>query len=259
MTAPRIRRFVALGDSFTEGLDDLRPDGTPRGWADLTADVLATSEPDFHYANLAVRSRRVDAVVDEQVPAAIAMEADLVTLAAGANDLLGLRADANHVGRRIDEALTRLRATGATTIVFAGFDPRNHIPTGRLLTMRTQVYNAHVRVAARRHGCLLVDLWAMQELRDSRLWSADRLHLSTLGHHHIAAVVLAALGRPEPDGWRVPVDPLQRKRWLIARAHDVRWSQRHLAPWVMRKLRGRSMGDGREPKYPTLVPWTPAE
>ena len=48
-------RFVALGDSFTEGVGDpdpTRPNGL-RGWADRVAEVLATRTDDFGYANLA--------------------------------------------------------------------------------------------------------------------------------------------------------------------------------------------------------------
>ena len=34
-------RYVAIGDSFTEGVGDEYPDGTPRGWADRLAEKLA--------------------------------------------------------------------------------------------------------------------------------------------------------------------------------------------------------------------------
>lgn len=37
--------FVAVGDSFTEGMSDLLPDGTYRGWADLLAARLAARSP----------------------------------------------------------------------------------------------------------------------------------------------------------------------------------------------------------------------
>src|SRR3954471_5504125 len=88
---PGVWGFWAPGDSFTEVLADLRPDGTPRGWADLVADVLAGQEDEFSYANLAVRSLRIDAIVDHQVPMAVALRPDLASIAGGANDLLGLR------------------------------------------------------------------------------------------------------------------------------------------------------------------------
>src|SRR4051794_14546432 len=241
----RVRRFVALGDSFTEGLDDLAPDGTPRGWADMLADVLAAHDAEFSYANLAVRSLGIDAIVDEQVPAAIGMHPDLVTIAGGANDLLGLRVDVGRVVGRIEEAIAALRGAGAQVVVFAGFDPRAQLPTGRLLTGRTISYNAGIRAAAARHGALLVDLWTMDALRDARLWAPDRLHLSTVGHRQIARSVLHLLGLDAPDDWADPLPPLSSRSWVGARLAELDWSRRHLAPWAVRKIRGRSMGDGR--------------
>jgi lysophospholipase L1-like esterase len=252
-----VTRFVALGDSFTEGLDDLRPDGTPRGWADLVADVLATTQPALKYANLAVRSLGIDAVADHQVPAAAAMNPDLASVAAGANELLSVRVDVDRVVRRMDEVLAALTATGAQVIVFAGFDPRAQLPTGRLLTGRTESYNIGIRAAAARHGAHLIDLWTMEQLSDPRLWAPDRLHLSAIGHRHIAAVVLDLIGHAAPADWRVPADEAQRRRWLTARAGDLAWSWEHFRPWVIRKIRGRSMGDGRSAKYPELTPWRP--
>jgi lysophospholipase L1-like esterase len=255
----RVRRFVALGDSFTEGLADLHTDGTPRGWADLVAGVLAGEEDDFSYANLAVRSLRIDAIVDQQVPAAVALRPDLASIAGGANDLLGLRVDVDHVVRRLDEALQALRATGAEVVVFAGFDARAQLPTGRLLTARTTGYNDGLRASAAAHGAMLVDLWSMRELWDPRLWSDDRLHLSTLGHRHIARVVLETIGRQAPAGWLLPEEPPHSRTWFAARAAELVWSRQHLVPWAVRKVRGRSMGDGRSAKYPDLVRWQPTD
>jgi lysophospholipase L1-like esterase len=76
------RRYVALGDSFTEGVGDTdarRPNGV-RGWADRVAEVMAERTPEFSYANLAVRGRGIDRIVKEQVAAAIALEPDVVTI-----------------------------------------------------------------------------------------------------------------------------------------------------------------------------------
>ena len=54
------RRYVATGDSFTEGLSDPAGDGDHwRGWADRLAESLARlAGPDagFEYANLAIRA-----------------------------------------------------------------------------------------------------------------------------------------------------------------------------------------------------------
>ena len=253
----RVRRFVALGDSFTEGLSDLRPDGRPRGWADLVADVLATETDDFSYANLAVRSLRIDEIVDQQLPVAVSLRPDLASIAGGANDLLGLRVNVDHVVQRLDEAVRTLRSTGADVVVFAGFDARAQLPTGRLLTARTITYNDGIRASAAAHGAILIDLWSMRELWDPRLWSNDRLHLSTLGHRHIARVVLETIGYAAPAEWRLPTETPRSRSWLRARVAELAWSQQHLVPWAVRKLRGRSMGDGRSPKYPDLVRWQP--
>ena len=253
----RVHRFVALGDSFTEGLSDLHPDGRPRGWADLVADILAAESEEFSYANLAVRSLRIDAIVERQLPVAVALRPDLASIAGGANDLLGFRVDVDHVVARLDEVVRTLRANGSEVVVFAGFDARAQLPTGRLLTSRTVAYNAGIRASAAAHGAMLIDLWSMRELWDPRLWSEDRLHLSTVGHRHIARVVLETIGRQAPADWRLPVEPPHSRTWLRARAAELTWSRRHLAPWVVRKLRGRSMGDGLSPKYPELVRWQP--
>ena len=79
-----IGSFVALGDSFTEGLDDPRADQEGyRGWADRFAEMLAARQPGLRYANLAVRGKMLRQVAEEQVPQAIAMTPGLVSLAAG--------------------------------------------------------------------------------------------------------------------------------------------------------------------------------
>jgi lysophospholipase L1-like esterase len=247
------RRFVALGDSFTEGLDDLRPDGLPGGWADRVAAALAAGEPALRYANLAVRSLRVDQVVDRQLGPALAMRPDLASIAAGGNDILAVRFDLDAIAGRLEDAVAALTGAGATTVLFAGFDPTLHLPLGRLVARRTAAYNDRIAAIAQRHGAVLVDLWSMPELHDPRLWSRDRLHLSTLGHRHIANVVLDRLGvaaAAEPVSTEVP----PQRHWVRARAADLAWSREHFVPWAIRKARGRSMGHGKEPKYPALTP-----
>lgn len=81
-------RYAAIGDSFTEGIGDEGPEG-PVGWADRVAARLA-DDHDLLYANFAVRGRRLDAVIDEQVPAALSLDPPptMITFCAGGNDLL---------------------------------------------------------------------------------------------------------------------------------------------------------------------------
>jgi hypothetical protein len=217
---------------------------------------LSRTEPDFHYANLAVRSLRLEAIVKTQVPAAVAMRPSLVTIAGGGNDLLSLRVSVDDLARRFDEAVEALTESGAAAIVFAGFDPRAQLPLGRFIAARTAAYNARLIATAKRYGAFLIDLWSMPELNDRRLWSPDRLHLSAIGHLHVAGVVLSRLGRPAPDGWPVDLGPSTAGSRLHDLVTDTAWARRDLLPWVVRKVRGRSAGDGLTAKYPYVQSWS---
>ena len=243
--------YVAVGDSFTEGLDDRRPDGGYRGWADLVAAELATRTADFRYANLAVRGRRLQRIRDEQLPLAEAMSPSLVTIAAGGNDLIGFRCDVAALTRSMHELLERLAHTAGTVVVFTGFDPRGRLPMSRMLAARAATYNASIRWSADQLGARVVDLWIMAGLSDPRMWANDRLHLSSEGHALIAGAVLDVLGVTPRHGAAPPPQPAGRP-WLSARRSDAQWVGSYFAPWVARKVRGRSAGDLVDPKRPML-------
>jgi lysophospholipase L1-like esterase len=253
------RSFVAVGDSFTEGLDDPQPDGPGyRGWADLVAARLAELadglSPEFRYANLAVRGRLFNGIVDEQVPVAAEMRPDLVSFAGGGNDVLRRGFNPTAMLARFDEVVATFRATGADVIIFRFADVTSRLPGRRWILPRVEILNRAVGEVAEAHGARLVDLWHDVEFGNPRLWSEDRLHLSSAGHLRVAARVLAALDvTPEPDWLAAPAPP-ERGTWIAARARDAAWARRHLAPWVKRRLTGRSSGDSVAAKRPTLRP-----
>jgi len=115
--------------------------------------------------------------------------------------------------------------------------------------------NDAVTRTGEQHGAVVVDLWQDDEFQNPRLWSDDRLHMSSAGHRRVAAHVLAALGiDPEPSWWESP-GQAPRLSWPMARAQDLRWAREHLAPWVGRRLTGRSSGDVIGAKRPTLAPF----
>jgi lysophospholipase L1-like esterase len=251
--------FVALGDSFTEGLNDARPDGSGFvGWADRVAEVLAAQLPagQFRYANLAVRGKLVRHVVEEQIEPAIAMAPDLVSVAAGGNDILR-GTDVDSLADLFDSAVVRLQAAGCRVLIFTGFDPRA-FPVIRLLRGRIAAYNMHLRAIADERGCDLVDLWAMRVLCDPRAWSSDRLHLISEGHRRVALRTCAVLGIGVDHDWRAPLPLLAAAGggtgWLTARRQDARWAREYAMPWVRRRVRGTSSGDDRLPKRPELIP-----
>lgn len=246
----RWQSFVATGDSFTEGLDDPDGNGGFRGWADLVAAQLAG--PDFRYANLAVRGRLLDEVVTGQVPAAIEMAPDVVSFAAGGNDVLRRSYNPTRVRATLDEVVGKLTATGAQVLMFTAADVTTMLP--RSIGPRVKSFNELIRQVAASHGATVIDLWPDDGFRDARMWSEDRLHLSTRGHARVASHVLEALGLAYPEEWRVVLPPAARPSWLAARRSDARWARVHLAPWLHRRLTGRSSGDDLAPKRPVLAP-----
>lgn len=256
----RWRSYVAVGDSFTEGMDDPYPEGgTYRGWADLVATRLAVEAgPDFRYANLAVRGRLFPGVVSEQVPVALAMRPDLVSFVAGGNDVLRRNFDPEVLIERFDKVVGELRGIGADVILFrfsrAGI---LNLPGQRVVAPRGALMNQAVSETAERHGAMLIDLNEDDAFHNPLLWSIDRLHLSALGHRRVAVHVLKALGLAPDDDWLLVPPRPEPSPWLSARAADLRWAGRYLAPWIKRRLTGRSSGDGISAKRPNLSPIEP--
>jgi lysophospholipase L1-like esterase len=249
------RSYVAMGDSFTEGMNDPYPDGRFRGWADLVAARLAVdSGPDFGYANLAVRGRLVDQIIRDQLDPTLSMRPDLVSFAAGGNDVLRRKMDPLALVAKIDGVVGELRASGADVILFRFADVTTQLPGQRIVGPRAAALNDGARRLADKHGAYLIDLFSDDAFHNPALWSSDRLHMSPAGHRRVAAHVLSALGVGQHDDLMlVPPMPAPTP-WLLARGADLRWAGQHLAPWLKRRLVGASSGDIITAKRPELSP-----
>lgn len=260
-TARPWRSFAALGDSFTEGLMDvIGADGRHVGWADRVAGELAVraqarGESGIDYANLAVRGRLVRQVVDEQVPAALVLKPELTSLAVGVNDTLRRTFDLDSVATSLENGVRDLRASGADVLLFRFGDPTRRSRLMGPVRNRIRAYNSAVAAIARTYGCYQVSFWQVAAYDDGELWDRDWLHLSPAGHQLVARSALEALGLGD-DAWRTPVvtaPPQPLRRRIVANAQ---WTTQHLAPWVARRVRGGSSGDGVTPKQPEWVPVT---
>ncbi|NMI01004.1 GDSL-type esterase/lipase family protein [Pseudonocardia acidicola] len=245
------RSFVAIGDSFTEGVGDELPDGTVRGWADLVARGLqAATEERVRYANLAIRGRLLAPIVGEQLPAALELGPDLLSLNGGGNDVLRPRVTVDGLSESMRLAAAHALESGVHVLMPTGVDPTARLPLGRAIRRRGAALAEAVRSwAAQQPGVTFVDNWNDEQLQDPRCWAPDRLHLSVTGHRRVAENTLRTLGIGVPDAL------LQISGATGTPSSDgLRYYTQYVLPWVGRRLRGRSSGDGRVPKQATLAP-----
>ena len=252
-------RYIAIGDSFTEGMCDDMVGGEYRGWADRVADVLATEQVGFQYANLAVRGKLLHQVITDQIPRAIPMsygKETLITFHAGANDVLRPKYKSEVAFAEYREAVKALTATGATVVVFTVIETVDGKgKTADVWVERFTEFNKNVRAVATDFGAILAEAQQAPWLADRRFLAVDRLHLNAEGHWRMSQAVLEMLGYPFDASWRTPLPSAKKKSWAKKRVENFNWILIFVLPWIWRRLRGRSSGDGRSPKYPALITW----
>ena len=253
--------YVAIGDSFTEGVGDVLPDGRVRGWADLVAvGLVAAAEEPVRYANLAIRGRKLGRIVGEQLDAAIAMSPQLLSINGGGNDIMRPRVSVDDIAEKTARAVGKAVDAGIHVLLLSGANPSDNLPGGRAVQRRGDELAVRVRafvreVTAAESAVTFVDNFADAGLRDLRYWSLDRLHLNSFGHARVASNVLMALDVPVPGAWRV--DEVAAEPPLGRRAPSLAYYREYVLPWIGRRLTGRSSGDGRSAKLPELTPIDP--
>ncbi len=242
---PRDRplRLVALGDSITEGMGDSNPGGGLRGWVDRLAVMLAASHP-VDFANLAVRSRRVEEMCREQLPMALALRPDLVTILIGANDLVAPRADIAALTAGVERCVAALRATGARVVLVTPFLPGHRAATIVLARRFARFADALIGVA-RRTGAVLVDTDLIRDLADARHWGVDGVHPNAAGHRALAYRAAFVLGVPHSDELSMLDARLHEEQPGLRFGPDLRQA----AAWATRRIRGERAGDGRSAKH----------
>ncbi len=248
--------YIAIGDSFTEGVGDWLPNGEPRGWADRVAEGIAAHnfalDPtvDFRYANLAIRGRKLGPVVEEQVGPAISQRPDLISINAGGNDMLRPNFDLDAAVDLLLGAVDRIRNQGIHVLLLAGPDPSKNLPMGKVFHDRGKAFTDSVHRRMQSGDKLtVVDNFNDPGFVDSTYWSEDGLHLGVAGHRRVAANCLDGLGIPYPRSWGDPRSPNPDPKSYKS-AH---YFNQYVIPWIGRRVTGRSSGDGREAKLPTLM------
>ncbi|MGO8772057.1 SGNH/GDSL hydrolase family protein [Mycobacterium sp.] len=249
------RRYVALGDSQTEGLWDGDDTVGLLGFADRLAAMIDALHPGLHYANLAIRGKRIAHVLSEQVPPALAMRPDLITVCVGMNDVIQPGGSFRPALGDLEDLYAALADSGATVVTTTFPNVARFLPLGRLVSGRLAGINAAIHAAVDRYGFRLVDLYSAASMRELDTWDIDRVHASTRGHILFAAAAAEALNLPgSSHDWANP-SPGGGRLSLPASAYGhLRWTQGSFFPWVWRRMRGGSSADGREPKRPRLEP-----
>ena len=247
------KRFVALGDSQTEGLWDGDDSAGIVGFADRLAAMLEALRPGLQYANLAIRGRRIRDVLDDQFPRALAMRPDLNSVCVGMNDITRHGLLFGRALADLDLLYEQLALSSATVITTTFPDIGRIVPIGRILTSRMLRTNEAITTAADRYGFKLVDLYNAPSMTQPDIWSNDRVHGSTKGHILFAAAAAEALDLPGSNHDWAQASPTAGQSTLRSRAYSqLLWTKNMLAPWMWYHARGISSGDGREPKRPQL-------
>ena len=234
-------------------MNDYLDDGTEVGWADRVAAGLAAAHPDedVWYANLAIRGRKIESIVTDQLDAALALDPPPthLTFNGGGNDMLRPGFSDDRMRALTSRVLAKCAEKGVVVVILSGANPGDSLPAAtRMRTLGAHLTSIVDALVDGRDGVLFVDNFTTVEGRHPAFWSEDRLHLTSLGHQWIASRVLTAMGVPtrSPE----PADAQAVRRTLVGEA-QYWWT--YVVPWMGRRLIGRSSGDGRSPKFPT---WT---
>ncbi len=246
-------RYVALGDSQTEGLWDGDDETGLAGFADRLAAMLDDVRPGLLYANLAIRGRQIRDVLDEQLPRAVAMQADLITVCVGMNDMTRPGRGFERALGQLDEMHVRLASSGATVVTTTFPDLARILPIGRVLAKRLLTINERIRAASAQYGFRLVDLFVAPSMTQPDVWALDRVHGSPKGHALFAAAAAEALELPGSNhDWAI-ADPAAALPSFRSRMYSqMLWTQNMMMPYLWMHMRGKSVGTGRPPRRPEL-------
>lgn len=195
------RRFVAIGDSLTEGLGDPVEGYPTTPWADGIADAFKQVHPDFAYLNLGKRYLAAREVRETQLQPAIDFGPDLASVLAGGNDL-GDPFDPENIEREMDTMISALIGTGATVVTLSMPDV---VRSGRYPEKMADILGprlaAHREITARvaeRHDTVFIDYFHHPACEDPSIISADLVHPNMHGHAIINDLVLQALASLVP-------------------------------------------------------------
>ncbi len=205
------RHYVAMGDSLSEGFSDWGQGDRSIGFAYILAGLLRTAAPDMEWTNLGTSGARTADVLRVQLPQAVRLKPDLITLIAGANDVTVTapeefrRSYAELVGRLSSDVGGIIAI--ATLPDFAHLLPQQYASFRGGLSDRVHTFNRIIGETAGRHGVLLVDLHTSRESEDPRNLSTDGFHPNARGYRAMARAFAERLNQEGFDLSLPELDP----------------------------------------------------
>jgi lysophospholipase L1-like esterase len=253
------RSYVAIGDSLSEGLGDFTfsLDRHHNGWTDRLAGILAReakdSNYDFHFANLALRGSKLETIMNLQVARALALQPDLVSVMAGSNDLLSSEDSLPALRALYRDGLHQLLAAGCDVVVANTINPL-HLRVFKPLRYRAERFSEMIGEVAAEFEIPVIDVFGIQNFQELLYWAEDMVHFS--GHGHIAVANQAA--EILELRYRYPeIDPSQYAPVTRNLVETLTWIARDVMPFLQRKLKGVTSGDGMDPKHLKLQSYKP--
>ena len=249
------RSYVAIGDSLSEGLGDFtfERNRIHNGWTDRLAGLLSAElnglPIDFHYANLALRGSKMRTIMTTQLEAALRLQPDLVTVMAGSNDFMTKDLDGLEVIFR--DGLQLLQASGTDILVANTIRPA-HLKFFRRVLPRSARMSDMIDRVAGELGIPVIDVHGIEDFTDLAYWCEDMVHFSGHGHIRIANAAADLLRLRH----RIPAAPRHEMTAPNRNLRNtIRWYKEYVLPFIERRLRGTSSGDGLTSKHLSLVPF----
>jgi lysophospholipase L1-like esterase len=190
-------RYVALGDSFTAGAAGA---GVP-SFGDRLAEILREASPELVYTNLAQPGALTTEVAADQLPAALELGPDVVSVVSGGNDaLLAVRPDVHAHMAAFEEMLETLRGRLPRAVVATATTP----DPGRFLRLRPRTaarisraierINEATAAAAARHAVPCLDFASHPEALARGSYAGDGYHPSAEACRRAAGAFAAVIG-----------------------------------------------------------------
>ncbi|MRC16841.1 SGNH/GDSL hydrolase family protein [Bacillus thuringiensis] len=188
------KRFVAIGDSFTEGIGDEVEGIALKSWVDHFVQLC---EKDIEYANFAKRGLVTEEIRLQQLEKALTFNPDLVSLIAGANDVLKGRWNHDVYKNDMEFMIDTLSKAGADIIIanLPDFTVRLPFASEKKQEIKEQLLEANevIHSLSREYKLHHVDFWNHHLVNDNTLWSKDLIHPNSKGYVKVAELIFNSL------------------------------------------------------------------